>query len=430
MTTSPPVPHRSPTLTVMPIVLFNFIVYFVVGLPNAVISAIFVHQALGFSTAVAGFVITTQYLGTFIARLFAGSLVDKYGSKKILSIGLIACTISGIFMALASIWAYSIGSDACLHNDSLRYAILGVALISRLFMGWGESWTATPVTAWNIRRVGHDHISVAISWNGVTTYSGIAIGVGVGQWMASLPPQAAIAPAIGLLPVGLVSMALALIALLILSSYKALPPLHNADKGKPGSSMSLFTAIGKVLPYGLGLAAGSFGFGSINAFLALYYQANTWNHLNIAWYIFAFCFIATRLCGTGPIDKGYGVRIAMGALAVEALAFIIMALFHQQAAAIVGVALTATGFSLIFPALGTEATKMGGPESTGILNAAFSLFTDSTIFIVGPLMGVVKDLFGWYIMFCSVGTLCIVGIIATLGLLAIRKKEGIVPVRK
>ncbi|QCE33327.1 MFS transporter [Acetobacteraceae bacterium] len=424
MTVSTPTPPRSPTLTVMPVVLFNLIVYFVIGLPNAVIGAIFVHEALGFSTAVAAFTLTTQYLGTFIARLFAGSLVDKYGSKRILSIGLTACATSGILMAIAALWAANAGVDACLHNDTLRYAILGLALISRLFMGWAESWTATPVTAWNIRRVGQSHISVAISWNGVTTYAGIAIGVGVGQWMAHLPPSAAILPAIGLLPVGVASFALAAMALLILSFYKALPPLHNNTKGGQGN-MSLFTAIGKVLPYGLGLAAGSFGFGSINAFLALYYQANSWNNLNIAFGIFAACFIATRLCGTAPIDKGHGVKIAMGSLALEAVAFVIMALFHTQAATVIGVALTATGFSLVFPALGTEATKMGGPESTGILNAAFSLFTDSTIFIVGPCMGIIKDYFGWPIMFTVVAILCVSGIAGSLGLLAFRRKTAL-----
>lgn len=51
----------SPTMRVMPVVLFNLLVYFVIGLPNAIIGAQFVHNTLGFSTAIAASTISAVH---------------------------------------------------------------------------------------------------------------------------------------------------------------------------------------------------------------------------------------------------------------------------------------------------------------------------------------------------------------------------------
>lgn len=405
----------SPTLRVMPVVVFNLLVYFVIGLPNAVIGAIFVHHALGFSTALAGVTITTQYLGTFATRLFAGKLVDKHGPKKILTAGMIACAASGFLMIATAVFA----SRFDMHNESLRYASLVIALISRLFMGAAESWTATSVTTWNIRKVGLENASVAISWNGVTTYGGIAIGVIVGQWLASLAdnsPQLAAQ----LTPIGISAFLLPLVALVFLTFfYEGPKPLERTK----GNTLSLYKALCLVLPYGIGLATGSFGFGAINAFLALYYQANNWGDVGLAFLVFSLVFIGTRLGGTSLIKKKGGVPVAMVSLTLEGIAFIVLTMFDDQLATLIGVGLTAGGFSLVFPALGTEAVKTGGPQNSGTLLAAYSIFTDLTVFIVGPVMGSIKDEYSWKVMFGVIACLSFAGILLTLLLLKLPKPE-------
>lgn len=43
-------------------------------------------------------------------------------------------------------------------------------LVGRIFLGVGESFTATGATLWGIKTVGAIHTSRVISWNGVATY--------------------------------------------------------------------------------------------------------------------------------------------------------------------------------------------------------------------------------------------------------------------
>lgn len=384
----------SPTLRVMPVVFFNLLVYVVIGLPNAVIGAQFVHQTLGFPTAVAGMTITLQYLGTFLTRLVAGQLVDHQGPKKILRYGLIACTISGLLMCLAAAIPGLMGM-----NSATRYVALGVALLSRLFIGWAESWTATSVTTWNIRRVGPKHTSVAISWNGVTSYGGIALGVIIGKFLGSFMP------AISLMPVGFAATAMGIFGSALLCFYTGVKPLPA--KGEP---MSFFKALRKVLPYGAALAAGSFGFGTVNGYLSIYYSANNWGNVGVAFSTFAIVFVLVRILFSSQIDKRGGVPVAYVSLVTEAVAMACFCLIHSSAGGLIGAALTGAGFSLLFPAMGTMAVQTDGPEFGGILIAAYSVFTDLTIAIVGPLMGAIQGSLGWSTMFAIVGILCASGI--------------------
>lgn len=385
----------SPTLRVMPVVFFNLLVYFVIGLPNAVIGAQFVHHTLGFSTAIAAMTITLQYLGTFLTRLVAGQLVDHQGPKKILRYGLIACTISGLLMCLAAAIPGLLGK-----GDTVRYIALGIALLSRLFIGWAESWTATSVTAWNMRRVGQEHTSVAISWNGVTSYGGIALGVSAGKYLGSFMPV------ITLMPVGIGATLLGIFGSALLMFYTGVKPLPT--KGAP---MSFFTALRKVLPYGAGLAAGSFGFGTVNGFLSLYYSANNWSQIGVAFSTFAAVFVLVRIFFSSQIDKRGGVPVAYVSLVTEAVAMAVFCLVHSPTGGLIGAALTGAGFSLLFPAMGTMAVKTDGPEFGGILIAAYSVFTDLTIAIVGPFMGALQGGLGWPTMFAIVGILCLSGIL-------------------
>ncbi len=384
----------SPTMRVMPVVLFNLLVYFVIGLPNAVIGAQFVHNTLGFSTAIAASTISLQYIGTAMGRMVVGHRIDTYGPKAVLRYGLIFCAISGLLVCLAALVPTFMGL-----NDTSRYIALGIALISRLFIGWSESCTSTSVTAWNLRRVGQAHSSVAISWNGVTSYGGIAVGVTVGQLLSGLLPT------IKLLPVGALEVALGVGGFILLTFYKAIKPL--AGNGKP---MSFGLAVKKVLPYGAALAAGSVGFGTVNSFLALYYTENHWTGLGIAFGVFAACFIFMRIFVSGQIDKHGGVPIAYMSLVVEAIAMAVFCLVHNNTGGLIGAALTGAGFSLLFPAMGTMAVKTDGPEYNGILIAAYSIFTDLTIVVSSWFMGGLRDHMGWGTMFAVAGVLCVSGI--------------------
>ncbi len=59
-------------------------------------------------------------------------------------------------------------------------------LIGRVFLGVGESFTATGATLWGIKTVGAIHTSRVISWNGVATYVAMAVGAPLGVMLNKL----------------------------------------------------------------------------------------------------------------------------------------------------------------------------------------------------------------------------------------------------
>ncbi|HEX7730207.1 MAG TPA: hypothetical protein VF392_14335, partial [Terracidiphilus sp.] len=61
-------------------VCFTAVVYLSVGLPLAVLPE-YVHLRMGYSAALAGLVISIQYIATFLSRPWAGRISDHRGAK-------------------------------------------------------------------------------------------------------------------------------------------------------------------------------------------------------------------------------------------------------------------------------------------------------------------------------------------------------------
>ncbi len=69
-------------LRIISIVVFTCICYLSIGLPLAVLPG-YIHYQLGYSTFVAGIVISLQYISTLISRPHAGRYTDIWGPKKV-----------------------------------------------------------------------------------------------------------------------------------------------------------------------------------------------------------------------------------------------------------------------------------------------------------------------------------------------------------
>ena len=81
-------------LRIISIVVFTCICYLSIGLPLAVLPG-FIHYNLGYSTFVAGAVISLQYISTLVSRPHAGRYTDIWGPKKVVSLGIVCCLMSG-----------------------------------------------------------------------------------------------------------------------------------------------------------------------------------------------------------------------------------------------------------------------------------------------------------------------------------------------
>ena len=70
-------------------------------MPLAILPA-YVHLRMGYSAALAGLVISIQYIATFLSRPWAGRISDHAGAKVSVLWGMGACTASGALLVAAA----------------------------------------------------------------------------------------------------------------------------------------------------------------------------------------------------------------------------------------------------------------------------------------------------------------------------------------
>ena len=317
-------------LRIISIVVFTCICYLSIGLPLAVLPG-YIHYQLGYSTFIAGVVISLQYISTLLSRPHAGRYTDIWGPKKVVSLGIICCLLSGLFTLLAVLL------------QSAPPLAVAALLVGRIFLGVGESFTATGATLWGIKTVGAIHTSRVISWNGVATYVAMAVGAPLGVMLngyfgiSGFAAVVVLAAAVGLL------YARTRQDVSVTAGIRA--PFH--------------VVVRKIWPYGMGLALGTVGFG----------------------------VICIRLILGNTITRYGGVPVSLICFAIECLGLLIIWYASSAWIAGIGAFLTGSGFSLIFPALGVEAVKQVEEQNQGTALGTYSAFLDLALGLTGPLAG-------------------------------------------
>ena len=362
---------------ILSIVAFNAITYLLIGLPLAVFPGV-VHFKLGYSAALAGGVISLQYLATLLTRSLVGRVSDLHGGKIIALGGLVFASLNG-FCILAAGFAHA------------PLMVLGWLLLSRLMLGAAESGTGTGCNTWGIGLFGPSSMAEVMSWNGVASYGGIAAGAPIGVALMHLG---------GLKAVAALAIILPLLGLVFALPRPKARPIAGARR------MSMFRVMRYVWLHGLALACATFGFGAIVAFMALYYAAHGWHGAAYALTSFGAAFVAVRVVFTGVIGRFGGFRPAMVSLAVEVGGLLVLWLAPVPAAALFGAMLAGLGASLLFPALGVEALNSVEPGSRGGAIAIYSVFLDIALGTTGPVAGLVAGHFGYPSVFL-VGALAV-----------------------
>jgi MFS family permease len=361
---------RDLTLRILPAVAFTFVAYFCIGAPLAILPS-YLHLQLGISPILAGLLVSLQYIATFASRPRAGHLSDTIGPRQTVRYGLLACAASGALIVLAGL---------AHHTLWLSLAILA---LSRLLLGTGESMSSTGSTMWGIGRVGARHTARVISWNGVATYTALALGAPLGVLTASHWGFGAVG---------------AIIFVVCLASYAAAtrmaPTLPSKGQRVPIGHIVLGTT-----PYGLALALGGTGFGVIATFITLYFAHRGWQGAALSLTVFGLSFVGVRLLFARTIDRFGGFAAAVASFLVEGAGLLLLGLCHSQADAYLGCALTGAGFSLIFPALGVEVANAFPTSVRGSVIGVYSAFADLSLFLAGPLAGLVIAASGYPALF-------------------------------
>lgn len=364
----PPQPSAATVnLQIMSAVLMTFICYLSIGIPLAVLPG-YIHSSLGYGSFIAGLGISIQYIATLLTRPFAGRCVDGIGPKRSVQIGLLACIASGAFLLL------------CALPHLAPAANLILLVISRMTLGFAESMIGTGAIAWGIGQVGVPYTPRVIAWNGVASYSAIAIGAPVGVAMAQHW---------GLAALGLFAVVAPAIGYLIARAKNAVAVLAH------GEAMAFRQVLWRVLPMGLGLCLGTIGFGSIATFITLYYASLGWSGAAYCLSAFGGTFVCVRLLLNHTIHRFGGFRVALVSYPIECIGLATVWLAPSPAWALLGAALAGGGLSMIFPALAVEAMALVPTRNRGAAISAYSLFFDISLGITGPVAGLLIGQFGY-----------------------------------
>lgn len=353
-------------LPILSTVAFTFMAYLTIGLSLAVLPG-FVNTNLGFGAMLAGLAISIQYVATLLSRPHAGRMADAKGPKRTVMTGLMMCAVSGALLLLAAL------------ATRLPWLSLGLIFIARLALGCAESCVGTGAIAWGMGQVGHRHTARVISWNGVATYGALAAGAPLGVLLDHH---------YGFAIIGGVTLLLALAAL-------PLAQLKRATITVAGERAPFRTVAARVVPYGIGLALGSIGFGCIATFITLFYAAYGWPNAALTLTVFGVVFVGVRFIFARTIPVLGGYRVAMVSLSVEAIGLIVLCLAHTAMMAGIGAAIAGLGFSLVFPALGVEAVHRVPAHSSGSALGVYSVFMDVAMALTGPLGGWVASGMGY-----------------------------------
>ncbi|MDI2091041.1 MFS transporter [Commensalibacter oyaizuii] len=377
------------TTKILAVVIFNLVCYINVGMHFTAIP-LYVHKELGFNSLIAGSAVSIAYLATFLSRPQAGHWLDTKGAKSSVIIGLIISALGGIFALMTTFF-----------SNAPLWALIMI-IPARLCIGASESWASTGTNLWNIGRAGIENATHVISWNGVTSYGGMAIGAPLGAYLLKLPGFWG-----GLNSIAILTTVMAALSAILASTYPAIIP-------QPSKTRLPFTTVfARVFPPGAGLGLATIGFGSIQTFITLYFAYNHWLGSAYALSIFGFCFVMVRFIFKNAIAKFGGYIVSITSLLVETVGLCLITFSHSVIGTYIGAGLTGCGFSLIFPALGIIAISKVGAENRGSALACFSLFLDIALFIAGPLLGAINDFWGYYWLFLSSAAFTLIGAILT-----------------
>ena len=373
------VPACNVTALLLPFTLVYFLGYAAVGLPISTLP-LQVH-GLGYGTAVIGLVMGLAPGVTLLGRQPAGMLADRYGPKKVVLAGLAITALSGVAYLIAALLP-------------ARPALASL-MVGRAVLGLGDSVFTTALMAWVVSRVGPAHAGRALSWCGIAMYAALALGAPFGALLGSLGGNTLVAVAVVALPLAAIPLCFGMTDM----------PAASARRG------SMVRVVGAIWAPGLGMVLASGGFGTIAAFLALYYANLGWSGAGMALMAFGGAYIVARLFFAGLPDRIGGTRVAAASLVIEALGLVLIAKAGTPGIALLGAGLTGLGYSLIFPSLGVEVVRLVSPDNRGVALGAFLACFDLGLGAAGPAMGLVAAGHGLPAAFAAAAAACLVSLV-------------------
>ncbi|WP_225974462.1 hypothetical protein [Arachidicoccus ginsenosidivorans] len=180
---------------------------------------------------------------------------------------------------------------------------------------------------------GEKQTATVISYNGIASYGGLALGATLGVFLDQH---------IGMYAIAFLTLALGALGYFLASRKPNViaPPSAATAEGQ----INFITVLIKVAPYGICLMLAGLGFGTISNFITLYYDHFHWEHAALCLSVFSVLFIIGRMFFSNAINDYGGVKVAMACLACETIGLLILALFQQPYFALAGLRSLALAF--------------------------------------------------------------------------------------
>jgi MFS family permease len=369
-------PQSRVLLRIAPFVLVIFLGYLTVGIPLAAIP-LQVHDVLGFNNVTVGIAVGIQSLATLLARQFAGTLCDRRGAKFGVVLGGAGSILAGAIYLAATLAAPN------------SYLALVIILAARVISGLAEALVMTGSLAWAIGVVGPQHTGKVMVWVGIGMYAAIGFGAPIGVQLMERHDAFGSFTA-----VATTTMICSVLATAIAGLIAPVAP-HGGER------LPFTRVVGRIAPFGAGLALATVAFSALGTFAALDFQSRGWSGSGFALTGFGVAYVFTRLIFGGWPDRFGGVRVAAWSLLIECAGQTMLFLAPMPAVAFAGAILTGIGFSLVFPSLGIEAVRRVPPASRGAALGAYVAFFDVGFGFAGPATGVLAGAFGYPSVFAA-----------------------------
>lgn len=341
----------------MPLFLGLFCCHFGIG---ATLGALpfYVKGALGGSDVEVGTVIAAIAVAVVLTRPVAGRLSDRVGHKVLMLTGALLCALAGAAYALAA----------------------GVpALVAvRVLHGIGEGAVFTAGATWLVAIAPPERRGKIVGLYGVSMWTGVTLGALAGS---------ALSKALGFGLVWAVCAVVPVLGLALIAS-KAAPARSNAAK-----KSALFPSTAMVP--GVALALASMGYAALASFVALYMAKKGVANGILAFNVFGFAYVGSRLfLGHWP-DKLGPYRVAFGAALVEALGLALVGAAPNLAVAVAGGFAMGMGLSLLYPSLALAVIRATDPSQHGAALGMFTSFWDLGVAAGGVVAGFIANQLGY-----------------------------------
>ena len=112
----------------------------------------------------------------------------------------------------------------------------------------------------------------------------------------------------------------------------------------------------------MALALASFGYGTLNAFLVLRFEAAGFGGASVALGVFGGAFLLARLVGSPLVDRIRAPALMAGCAVIEAIGLAAIALAPTAAVAFAGIVLAGLGTALVYPILATLVATRADPN--------------------------------------------------------------------